>query len=48
MNKQFEPPECVFDSVRVDLQYDISLNFTAGCVCLFVCLSVRLSCYPML
>ena len=39
VNKQFELPEFVFDSVYVDLQYDeISLTFTAGsvslcCVC---------------
>ena len=51
-NKQFEYLEFVVDSVYVDLQYDeISLIFTAGCVCLcVVCsrvvvldLSVRLS-----
>ena len=50
--KQFELLEFVFDSVYVDLQYDvISLTFTAGSVCLCgVCspvvvlgLSVRLS-----
>ena len=35
VNKQFELLEFVFDSVYVDLQYDeISLNFTAGYVCL--------------
>ena len=51
VNKQFELLECVFDSVYVDLQYEISLNFTAGsvsmcCVCSHVIifgLSVRLS-----
>ena len=30
VNKQFELPEFAFDSVHVDLQYDISLTFTAG------------------
>ena len=36
MNKQFKLPEFVFDSVHVDLQYDISLTITAGgrCACL--------------
>ena len=35
VNKQFELLEFVFDSVYVDLQYEeISLTFTAGCVCL--------------
>ena len=38
VNKQFELLEFVFDSVYVDLQYEISLTFTAGsvslcCVC---------------
>ena len=34
VNKQFELPEFVFDSVYVDLQYDeIDLPFTAVCVC---------------
>ena len=55
MIKQFELLEFVFDSVYVDLQYDeISLTFTAGCLCC-VCShvvvfgqSVRLSWYPML
>ena len=31
--KQFELFEFVFDSVYVDLQYEISLTFTAGLVC---------------
>ena len=57
VNNQFELLEFVFESVYVDLQYDvISLTFTAGSVCLCgVCssvvvigLSVRLSWYPML
>ena len=57
VNKQFELLEFVYDSVYVDLQYDeISLTFTAGCVCLCgVCspvvvlgLSVRLPWNPML
>ena len=57
VNKQFELPEFVFDSVYVDLHYDeIYLTFTARSVCLCgVCstvlvlgLSVRLSWYPML
>ena len=56
VNKQFELPEFVFDSVYVDLRYDeISLTFTdgsvsLGCVCGHVVLfgrSVRLSWYPM-
>ena len=55
MNKKFDLLEFVFDSVNVDLQYEISLTFTAGGVCLCgVCsnvvvfgLSVRLSWYPM-
>ena len=56
MNKHFELLEFVFDLVYVDLQYDeISLNFTAGSVCLCgVCshvvvfgLSVTLSWYPI-
>ena len=35
VNKQFELLEFVYESVYVDLQYDeISLNFTAGPVCL--------------
>ena len=35
MNKQFELPEFVSESVYVDLQYvEISLTFTAGPVCL--------------
>ena len=35
VNKQFELPEFVSESVYVDLQYDeISLTFTAGPVCL--------------
>ena len=35
VNKQFELPEFVFESVYVDLQYDeISLTFTTGYVCL--------------
>ena len=38
VNKQFELLGFVFDSVYVDLQYEISLTFTAGfvslcCVC---------------
>ena len=56
VNKQFEILEFVFESVYVDLQYKISLTFTARYVCLCgVCstvvvlgLSVRLSWYPML
>ena len=57
VNKQFELPEFVFESVYVDLQYDeIFLTFTAGSVCLSgICspvvvlgLSVMLSWYPML
>ena len=57
MNKQFELLEFVFDSVYVELQYDlISPTFTAGCVCLCcICspgvvlgLCVWLSWYPML
>ena len=57
VNKQFELLEFVFDSVYVDPQYDeIYLTFTAGSVCLcggcstvvVLCLSVRLSWYPML
>ena len=56
VNKKFELLEFVFDSVYVDLQYDvICLSFTAGSVCLCcacshvgdVGLSVRLSWYPM-
>ena len=56
VNKQFELPEFVFDSVNVDLQYgDISLTLTAGYVSLWsvcshvvvFCLSVRLSWYPI-
>ena len=56
VNKQFELPEFVSESVYVDLKYDeISLTFTAWSVCLCgVCslvvvrgLSVRLSWYPM-
>ena len=55
VNQQFELLEFVFESVYVDLQYDeISLTFTAGCVC-GVCspvvvlgLSVRLLWYLML
>ena len=55
VNKQSELLEFVFDSVYVDLQYEISLTFTAGSVSLYcVCshvfvfgLSVRLSWYPM-
>ena len=56
VNKHFELPEFVFDSVYVDLQYDeISLTFTAGhaplcCIGAHVVvfgLSVRLSWYPM-
>ena len=35
VNKQFELPEFVSESVYVDLQYDeISITFTAGSVCL--------------
>ena len=38
VNKQFELLEFVSESVYVDLQYDeISLTFTAGPVCLCVC-----------
>ena len=38
VNKQFELLEIVFDSVYVDLQYDISFTFTAGSVSLcYVC-----------
>ena len=57
VNKQFELLELDFDSVYVDLQYDeISLTVTAGSLCLCgvcspvvaICLSVRLSWYPML
>ena len=57
VNKQFELLEFVFESVYFDLQSDeISLTFTAGSVCLcgvcspvvVLCLSVRLSWYPML
>ena len=53
VNKQFELPEFVSESVYVDLQYDeISLTFTAGPVCLcgvsspvvVLGLFVRLSC----
>ena len=56
VNKQFELLEIVFDSVYVDLQYDvISFTFTAGsvslsCVCGHVVVfgqSVRLSWHPM-
>ena len=55
VNKQFEHIEFVFNSVYVDLQYEISLIFTDGSVCLWdVCsrvvvlgLYVRLSWYPM-
>ena len=50
VNKQFELPEFVFDSVYVDLQYnEISLTFTAGSVslCCVFGLSVRLSWYSM-
>ena len=56
VNKHFELLEFVFNSVYVDLKYnEISLTFTAGCVCLCgVCshvvvrgLSVKLSWYPM-
>ena len=56
VNKQFELFEFVFDSVYVDLQYDvITLTSTAGsvslgCVCGNVVvfgLSVRVSWYPM-
>ena len=55
VNKQFKLLEFVFESVYVDLHYDeISLNFTAGSVCLcgvyspvvVLGLSVRLSWYP--
>ena len=57
VDKQFEQPEFVCESVNVDLQYDeIYLNFTAGSVCLCgLCspvvglgMSVRWSWYPML
>ena len=57
MNTQFELLEFVFESVYVDLPYDeIFLTFTAGSACLcsvcspvvVICLSVRLSWYPML
>ena len=56
VDKQFELLEFVFESIYVDLQYDeISVTFTAGSVCVcgvysivVVCLSVRLSWYPML
>ena len=57
VNKSFELLEFVFDSVYVDLQYDvITLTFTAWFVCLCgVCspvvvlgLSVRLSWYLLL
>ena len=34
VNKQFELLEFVSESVYVDLQYEISLTFTAGPVCL--------------
>ena len=34
VNKQFELLEFVFDSVYVDLQYEIFLTFSAGSVCL--------------
>ena len=55
VNKQFELIEFVFDPVYVDLQYEISLTFTAGyvslcCVCSHVVvfgLSVRLLWNPM-
>ena len=37
VNNQFELLEFVFDSVYADLKYnEISLNFTAGSVCLCV------------
>ena len=57
VNRQFELPKFVYDSVYVDLQYDeISLTFTAWSLCLcgvsspvvVIGLSVRLSWYPML
>ena len=41
VNKQFELLEFVFDSVYVDLQYEISLTFTAGSVSL-CCVCARL------
>ena len=41
-NTQFELLEFVFDSVYVDLQYEISLTFTAGSVSL--CLWSSLVC----
>ena len=42
VNKQFELPEFVFDSVYVDLQYDeISFIFTAGSVCLIIIIIYR-------
>ena len=45
VNKQFELLEFVFDFVYVDLQYDeISLNFTAGSVSLWLCLWSSLVC----
>ena len=54
-NKHFVLLEFVFDSVYVDLKYEISLTFTAGYV--FLCgvcshvvvhgLSMKLSRYPM-
>ena len=56
VNKQFELPEFVFNSVYVDLKYNyISVTFTVGSVFLYgVCshvvvlgLSVRLSWYSM-
>ena len=55
VNKQFELLEVVLDSVYVDLQYDISLTFTAGSVslcCVYshevvFALSVALRWYPM-
>ena len=52
VNKQFELLEFVFDSVYVELKYNvISQTFTAGSVCLCgvgaLALSVRLSWYPM-
>ena len=51
MNKQFELLEFVSESVYIDLQYEISLTFTVGPVCLcgvsspvvVLCLFVRLS-----
>ena len=44
VNKQFELLEFAFESVYVDLQYDeISLNFTAGSVCLRCTLSISAS-----